>query len=431
MSSFPASIMSDVSARARSLVTGAPPSFAGSVAATFATRVAGIGIGVLTLTLTTRLLGPEGRGQFALTMAALALVLQFGNAGLHSAATYWLAHDARRRTGVGGLLAWFSFGPVAALCGAGAILLWYWPALLPDVPFPQLGLALLAGPPSMFLMLSASALLGLKRPVAFNLLDLAGKLAGAVAVLALLFWKDLWIVFAMYAGLHYLLAVGAYRQLLGRWVLPAADRAVARDLFWFGNRVYWVSLAMFLTLRIDLFMLNGMIDTSQAGLYSVAVQVGDILSLTASSIAAMLFPWLAAMDAGRRWASSMRVVRVTSVLLAAIAIGLGLLAKPLFVWWFGASFAGSAIALWWLLPGLWCLGINTLLLQHLAAFGMPVFLFVSTAASAVLNILLNLWAIPAYGLAGAAAVSSLTYGLLLAATVAYLGTPAGKAFRDG
>jgi O-antigen/teichoic acid export membrane protein len=396
---------------------------------TFVTRVLGILIGLVTLTLTTRLLGPEGRGQFAVVMATLAMILQFGNAGLHASATYVLAQDPKRRSAVGHLLAWFSAGPVTVLAVAGLLIAWLWPALVPNVPLTQLAIALLGAPPSMFLLLAGNALLGLGRPAAFNLLDLAGRLAGGAAVLLLLVWSDLRIVFGAYAGLHYVAAAAAYVTLVGYSSPRRPDAATARSMMSFGGRVFVVNLAMFLVLRLDLFLLNALRGTADAGIYSVAVQIGDIMMLTSASIAAMLFPRLTAMPPLQRWRASVKVLRVSAAILTLVAVALAAAARPLVVAWFGAPFADATIALYWLLPGLWCLGLNTLLHQHLAAFGMPGFLVASTSVGAVLNALLNAWAIPQYGVVGAAAVSSVTYVVLLAATVWYIGRSGGRVFR--
>ena len=415
--SLPAGVLD----RVRDAAAGMPPSFVWGVAQTFGTRVLGIAVGVLTLTLTTWLLGPEGRGQFTLTMAALAMIIQFGNAGLHSSATYWLAQDHARRRAVGGLLAWFSFGPVAVLFAIALTAVWLWPQLIPDVPTRNLALAFLAGPPSMFMLLASNAFLGLGRPGAFNLLDLAGKLAGACAVL-FLFLGDLDVVFAVYAALHLAIAAAAYNLLVGPGWPGLPDWRIAREMVGFGARVFVVNLAMFLVLRMDLFLLNALTGTKEAGLYSVAVQIGDILMLTTASVAAMLFPRLTAMEAGQRWRATKRVLRVSGAVLAVIALTLAAMARPVFARWFGADFVDSTVSLYWLLPGLWCLGMNTLLYQHLSSFGMPAFMVVSTCAGAVFNAVINLWAIPRYGMVGAAAVSSATYILLLVSTIVYLNT---------
>jgi O-antigen/teichoic acid export membrane protein len=126
------------------------------------------------------------------------------------------------------------------------------------------------------------------------------------------------------------------------------------------------------------------------------------------------------MAAGHRWGATKRVLKVSGAVLAVMALGLAVLARPVFDRWFGAEFVRSTIALYWLLPGLWCLGMNTLLYQHLSSFGMPAFMIVSTCTAAAFNAAVNLWAIPRFGMAGAAAVSSATYILLLLSTVLYL-----------
>lgn len=393
--------------------------FGRSVTATFATRVAGIAIGFVTLTLTTRLLGPALRGEFAVTMAALALALQFSNGGLHASVVYWLAQKPGQRDEVVGLLVWFSLLPVAGVCGLALLLAWAVPSLVPDVPLRLLTLALLAAPPAMFLLLAGNAFLGLGRARAFNMVDLATKVVGLCAVLVLL-EGSLTVLFVVYALLHYAVAVGVYVQLAGAKLPSSPSWPLLRGMFAYGLRAFLVGLCMFLVLRIDLFLVNGMLGRAAAGHYSVAVQVAEILSLAAASIAVILFPRLTSMGADRRWPSTLRVVRATAWILGAGAIVLAVVGRPLFLGWFGPEFVPAVNALWWLLPGLWCLGISTIFQQHLAASGMPWFLVGATASALIANVGLNLVLIPAFGIAGAAAASTATYALFLGLIVWHL-----------
>lgn len=393
--------------------------FARDVVLTFGTKLLGISVGVVTLTLTTRLLGPEGRGQFAIVMTALALVLQFCNFGLNSSSVYYLSRKPGLRKQVSGLLFWFSLGGV----GLVAILVYglaaRMPALLQSVPLSLLGVALVTTPAAMFLLLSSNALLGLGSTKWFNGLDLGTKLVGLIA-LALLFWWPLTTFFAAYAILHYCLAVAAYTQLVGLMRPGLPDLEMVKAILGYGFRAFLAMFFMFIVLRIDLFLVNSMLGTAEAGRYSVAVQVGEILSLTAGSIGAMLFPRLSAMEPRPRWAATWRVTCITAVLLGAGAIIVAVASRPIFLAWFGVGFLPATAALWWLLPGLWCLGVNTILYQHLAASGMPWFIVGATSFAAIMNILLNLRLIPAFGIAGAAGASSASYALLLGFTLWYL-----------
>jgi O-antigen/teichoic acid export membrane protein len=401
--------------------------FARGVSLTFITRISGVAIGIVTLTVTTRLLGPEGRGVFAVCMAAIALLLQLTNLGLHAAATYWLAHAPERRQDVADLLVWFCAGPVAAAALAAIGLALIFPAVIPDVPLRTFTLAMASAPPAMFLLLASNAALGLRLTNAFNTIDLATKIIGLAAVLVL-FCGSLNGVFTGYAVLHAIAAVAVYGWFAGLRRPRRPSPAIVRDMVGYGTRIFVVGLSMFLVLRLDIFLVNGMLSTADAGRYSVAVQVGEVLSLASASISAILFPTLSAMAAERRWPATRRVLRVTGALLAAGAVAVGAVAKPLFHLWFGPAYDPAVIALWWLLPGLWCLGMNSLLHQHLAAFQMPWFLAWSTAGGASVNAIANVVLLPRFGIGGAALASTITYAGLLCATVLFLGSPHGRRY---
>jgi O-antigen/teichoic acid export membrane protein len=394
--------------------------FARGVSLTFVTRIIGIGIGVVTLTLTSRLLGPAGRGVFSVSMAAIAMVLQFTNLGLHVAATYWLARHPDRSVAIQRFLVWFSAVPVALVCAGVALLVFLKPDVLAGVPISLVVVAMAAGPPCMFLMLASNALLGLGRPVAFNGIDLLTKVLGLIAVLVLPLGGSLLAVFVVYAALHWIAAVSVYAWATERSWPSLPDMQVCGEMLQYGWPRFMIGLSMFLVLRADLFLVNGILGAGDAGRYSVAVQVGEILSLGAASIAAILFPTLSAMPPEQRWQTTKKVLHVSGTLLGAAGIGLAIVARPLFAVWFGPSYASSVVALWYLLPGLWCLGINTLLIQHLVTGEMTWFLVWSTCGGAVLNVIANLLLLPRYGVPGAALASTVTYAGLLAATAVFM-----------
>jgi O-antigen/teichoic acid export membrane protein len=420
------------SIRSLPLLTGGSESavFVRGVSATLLTRAAGVAIGVVTLTATTRLLGAAGRGQFAVAMTTLALILQLSNAGLHSSATYELSRNPARRASIGGLLFWYAAICVGAIAACVYVVALLDPNILPGIPLRVLGAALAAAPPAMFLMLAGNALLGLGSATWFNGLDLGTKLIGLVA-LVLFFTSSIVVLLLLYAALHFVVATVAYLKLIGAGAPQRPGAALIGELAGFAGRIFLVNMLMFLVLRIDLFLVNAWLGTTEAGRYSVATQVAEMLNLLSASIAAILFPTLTAMSAERRWQSTLRVLRVTSIVLACVAAGVALVSRPIFSILFGPEFAPAVIALWLLLPGLWCLGLNSLLHQHLAAAGMPWFLVWATLAGAVANVWLNVALLPRWGIAGASVASSLTYGLLLVTTVVYLFTAAGRGYRTG
>ena len=65
---------------------------------TYATRILLIGIGLVSAVIVARLLGPQGRGIYAVAAATGALGVQFGNLGLHTSNIYFVARDPQNRS---------------------------------------------------------------------------------------------------------------------------------------------------------------------------------------------------------------------------------------------------------------------------------------------------------------------------------------------
>ena len=66
-----------------------------NVAETLLTRIVMIPIGLITSVILARVLGPEGRGLYAVAATISAIGEQFGNFGLHASNTYYVARDKK------------------------------------------------------------------------------------------------------------------------------------------------------------------------------------------------------------------------------------------------------------------------------------------------------------------------------------------------
>jgi O-antigen/teichoic acid export membrane protein len=87
---------------------------------------------------------------------------------------------------------------------------------------------------------------------------------------------------------------------------------------------------------------------------------------------------------------------------------------------FSSGYRGSVLPLRLLLPGTVAFSLQSVLSQYLAGRGRPRLVLVAWTAGAVLGIGADLFVIPAYGIAGAAVVSSLSYLLVTALHLAAL-----------
>jgi O-antigen/teichoic acid export membrane protein len=385
------------------------------VALTFGARFALLTGAFATSIVTARSLGPTGRGQYFLVATFAATVVQLCNLGLHSSNTYFSARDRRLFPALVTNSLWVS-AVVGGVVGAASVAVGEVVGLFPMIPGSVLWFAAALVPPSLFFLLGANLLVGVNRIGMFNAIEIASR----VVVLGLL----------LAAGLLALGVTGFLALTLVGWIVVAVALAIVlvkggdvgvrfrMDVFRLGFRyalkTYLVALLGFLVLRSSIFMLERLQGSSDVGYFSIAAQVADVVAILPMSVALVLFPRLVR-DAEARWDVTRRNAVVVGVALTAVAIVLGVAARPLIELAFGTAFAPSANVLRGLLPGIVAIGVTTILSQHLAAVGLPRMLIVIWLAGLGMMLGLGRWLIPTHAGVGAAVALSATYCFVLVA----------------
>lgn len=390
--------------------------FTRSVTLSLISRGATIAIGLASSVITARWLGPDGRGLLAILSVLTGLALQFGNLGLHSGNIYYVAREPGRAGAVLGNAFWLSLAlgiaSGAIACGVAVAR----PAWFPGIPF---GLILLTAgtlPFQFMIFYFQNALLGLHEVAAFNVFETANKgitFALLAAYLVLLGGGAPGAV-VLFAGMGaaFGLASVAYcrRRVRFAWRF---DAGLFREMLGFGGRVYVACLLAFVVLRSDMLLVNYFLGAAAAGVYSITVQIADTLLLVPVTVGMLLFPRVAAESPDRREIFTARVTRHTALLLSLLCVAAWVLAGPVIGALYGPGFAGAVAATRWLLPGVWALGINGILMNHFGGQGMPPVTIVAPFAGAVLNLGLNALLLPRQGLVGASIASTVAYGAML------------------
>lgn len=398
-------------------------SFWRRAAGTIASRSLALPLGVVAAVVVARALGPAGRGTFGVMLAIGAIGVQLGNLGLPSATVYALGREPRRLRELIGLALLVSLGCGGVLAlAAGAL-----------TATGVVSVALSAGqawaaaawiPVGLLFLLAQNALLGLRAIRWYNLLQLGLDAANAL-VLVLCFWIG-WSAPGRFYGAAFgvtaLAAVSALgivrRHADGPPAWPRAE--LLGPTLRYGTRAYLSTLCAYLVINFDLLMVASLRGAGDAGYYAIAGKVAEMLSLAPAAIGAMLFATISGMRQGR-WAFTRRVTLALALAFPPVLLLAGLLARPLIGLLFGSAFLPAAGALLWLLPGVYVLGINMQLMNYFGGTGMPLVTIVGPGLGLGVNVLLNLWWIPRYGIAGAAAASSAAYALMLAASLVHLG----------
>jgi O-antigen/teichoic acid export membrane protein len=396
--------------------------FVRQVSETYLTRLLLVALGFVNSVLVTRILGPEGRGLLAVANTLSASGVQLANLGLQSSNTYYVSRDSRTLPAlVGNSLVVSGASAVAALVAFA--LLQLRPELAP-ITGTLLALTLLAIPAGLASLLLQNLLIGTQQIRAYNTIDLSTRvlaiaLVAATAPLGLASPETVFglvLATVVLGAIWSLVRLKAQLQVSIGWSLETLRACLP-----YGLRAYFGSLFVFLVLKSDIVLITYLRGATETGYYAVASGLADILLMLPTVVGTILFPKLsAAPDLATRWQLVRRVLHVMVPATLAGLLVTYVLAGPLIRLAYGAAFDPSTPAVAWLLPGVGCYAVNAILLNFLAACGMPLVVVYGPLVALVVNVVANLWLVPSVGFVGASISSSLAYAAMLAISMLYI-----------
>jgi O-antigen/teichoic acid export membrane protein len=178
-----------------------------------------------------------------------------------------------------------------------------------------------------------------------------------------------------------------------------------------GSRGWVQALAGNLHERIDVFMLAYLLqDHSQVALYSIAAGGIHYLQAIPEATAGAALPELAGLDrrrSGHLTAAALRHSLAHSLLAVIAAAAAAPVVLPLL---YGADYAASVPAFLVLLLAIPLYTIYLVVTRYFYVIDRMRVAFAIQAFALPLNVLLNLWWIPSYGIVGAAGASLASYG---------------------
>ena len=383
-------------------------------AETFFLRLLLSAVGLGASVLISRGLGAEGRGEYYLPVVAAGTLVAFCKLGLEQANVFLLGTSRlsiHRLSGQNGLVAVVmgGLGTLGVLLAPLVL-----PALFADTPLVFLVLAGLTIPFALHTQFSAG-LLTLEGEVTWQFR--AALLAGLVQVATLLGlflspWFDVSTVLAVnLATVVFTWAVtisapgGANRAWI-RW-----DARLLRDTMGQSLLLHLGMALFFLHLRLDMFMIKGMVGTTALGLYSLSVILAETVLLATDSLALAILPRQMVNTLPEAASLALRGARTNALLGIGFAILWAAGGIVVIRILFGPAFLPAYAPLVGLLPGMVFLGMQRVCGGPVLRTGRPGRIAAIYAVSLPCNVALNLWWIPRWGALGAALASSVSYGL--------------------
>ncbi|HEX2268741.1 MAG TPA: oligosaccharide flippase family protein [Pyrinomonadaceae bacterium] len=393
--------------------------FKTGVAWTLVTRVLMIVNSVAAGIIVAHWLGAKGVGELAVINVAVATVVQICSFGLPSANTYFISQDQKqlRTAAINSLI-------FAALVGSLLALgLSYVAELRPDwfgsVSANLIRIASVSIPAQLITLIGLNILLAVGKLREFNLLDLVGQsfvlINAVVALIVLRRGLATLVILNTAAALVVSLVVAVLIVIAARKLARSQwrpDASLLRRMIGYGLKFHVSILAGAIIFRADLLVVNHYRGPDEAGVYSVATQFGMLLMLLPGVIATLLFPRVTA-EQDPRGETTALITRYTAFVtflccLAAVPFSFLL---PLI---YGSAFAEATRLLLILLPGVFLIGLESVLVQHFNALGLPRIIPIYWVVTLAVNLVLVFALVPRLGAQGAAVASTISYALIFA-----------------
>jgi len=388
----------------------------GFAIASFLTVLARFGIRLVKNVITTRILGPEGRGLFGLLITIPDLLISVGNIGFGVGNAYLVAkkkYELRKILGNTFLVTSLLGG---ILIGAGYLLMSFQGILKGD--FSTLSdfstLVIFIIPIILLERFCHDLLLATQKVHLVNNLGLLTSLLPCILLPGLRLFTGESLSSAMFAWVFATVAVA----LLSVFKLMALcnfktqiSLPYIKESLHFGGRSLLGVFAGIFVRKVDVIFISSMLGATQLGFYAISISISEILVSLQSAITTPFMAiryGLETQEASKVTPIAIRHVLFFSLVSAVLAAISG---KYIIIILFGESFLPAYYSLLILLPGVIALSINELVKFDLYSHNLPEWVSMAEVSALVCNIILNFLLIPTYGIEGAAISTSISYFL--------------------
>jgi O-antigen/teichoic acid export membrane protein len=219
-----------------------------------------------------------------------------------------------------------------------------------------------------------------------------------------------WLNLTVIAGLAFLNYIFFYRHV---YHATKPKKAVYEFGAWakLASSILAINLLFALNSKVDILLLGKLYNKSEVGVYNIAIRISELIGFVLSVINIVIAPSISELyTRGERAQLQTLITRSAMlVLIATVPIFLFIiLCRKYLLLFFGAQFLDGQTALWILCVGQFINvlfgSVGTLLLMS----GNQKYSIISLVASVILNVLVNIFLTPHYGIIGTAIATAIS-----------------------
>lgn len=381
---------------------------------TFASQCSIVLIGIATSVIIARVLQPEGRGVYSVSVFLPSFLMYFCNLGIGFSTVYYTANgefDSEIVFGNGLLIALIHIF-VAVMLGLLAIV-GFRDRLFAGVETKYLYLSLAIAPGQMMVSYLAMVCLGMQRIKQYNLFQSLRPLFIFVCIFIFLVVVKLGITGAIIADMlvTYGISILFFIVIVRHIGMPSfrVNKKYVKAAYLYGIKTYVGSIVFFLNNRLNILLINLFLNPFAVGIFTLSYGVSEKLWLVSDAIATNLFPRVSAeKDPKRVKQLTPLVFKTTVVAIILISVFLWIVGEKLITCLFSDEFANSVAPFKILLIGTICYSGWRILESDLRGRGKVNIAMVPISLSFVVCMTLNFLLIPKYGVIGASWAATVT-----------------------
>lgn len=388
-----------------------PAMLARSVTVNVLGSAASLFLGFVGSALIARWLGPADRGLLALLQSVAMMVWTLATVGLPMAILYHASRpgaSVRRLLGttlVVGLVLAAVLVPAFALAspwlsvwvghGRGGYL-WALAAVLVPILFLDSSLH--------------NQLLARLQFRRYNILSVLGKAVTVVFAVVLVGIGGLGVA----GGLVAVISSSIVMVVGCLWVLradgrPQFDAPLLKTLMRYGVRSQANNIFQNVNYRLDVIVLQFFRPLADVGYYVVAQVIAELVLVLADSFQSSIIPLVAGSEGENRDRTTRLAVRHHGVLAIVAAVANAGIGTVIILFGYGRAYSPAVVPMLVLLPGIWWLGMGSVVTSDLRGRGRPGAASLVSGAAMVVTVSLDLVLIPPLGVLGAAIASVVSY----------------------
>jgi O-antigen/teichoic acid export membrane protein len=373
-------------------------------------------VGILLLVVLARVLGPEGQGMYTTITLFPTILLTFLTLGINTSTVYYVSKGEVELDTVynNNIIIGIVLSILSIVMGFLTIY-FFSEKFFPNIPDGLLYLCLLALPFLFLREYFQTIFQGLQDFKTFNTIMVVNQLGILGAVFVIVFALDLGIYGAISSFILGNLITVLFMLLIlfkrnVRYKRGSFSREYFRKSVKYGLKSHVSNFASFLNYRIVILMITAYLNPAAVGIFGVAMNVSERMSIFAVSFSSVLYPKIASVNTEeQRNRITSLVSRNVFAITILVSIAAFFLADFVIVSFFGQEYEKSALLLKILIPGLALLSVEKILSNDIAGRGRPEINMYLSIFNVLFNVLLNFLLIPRYELIGAASATTITY----------------------